>query len=178
MRTMLAVAIVLVAVSARGQPAEEWGKLKGLLTQKPVASRVARLPTCPTGEDVRAKCPGGFSQMDGYCLCFAASKDVSGEQKTAPQNRMLVCEVTGDDGKKHLVVRYEDRPAVDPLDAGCVLVVSDLLFPGVSVEYQADVDKLGARCAPCPITGKLWGPCPYCLHPSYGRTCAQACPVK
>jgi len=141
-------------------------------------TRVARLPTCPPDEALKEKCPGGAVQVEGYCLCFTGAKDVVGEEKVAPNNRMIICEVEGDDGKKFLQVRYENE--IGPLDAGCILVIEGILFPGVSMAGMetGTEEKLRVRCAPCPISSKSWSHCPYCLHPSYKLSCDKACLVK
>lgn len=140
--------------------------------------RLARLSECPPEETAQEDCPAGMFDKGAFCICMTNKESVDNEVTSPPiPNRMVVCE-TVEAGTTSLQVRTES--VVGPVGNGCVLVASGILLPGVSFHnIETGVEsQLRARCTPCIITADSWGPCPYCLHPSYGKTCAEACPVE
>ena len=142
--------------------------------------RAARLSECPSEEDQAVDCPGGVKAQKNFCLCLTNLGAVPNEQKSVPANmrrRLVVCSVVdGESGQPSLQTRYE--PMAAPLEQGCVLAVANILLPGISMHnVPSGIETaLAARCKPCVITPDSWGHCPACLHPDYGKTCAEACP--
>lgn len=130
---------------------------------------------CPASVTAEAaKCSEAI-QLDGRCLCLSAQKpgQVDGEVNDASalpagaRRRLVVCP-----GKEKAppVVSWE-KDAGEP-KPGCVVAAR----PMVDVSLDADTDlveQLRAACAPCPVSGRAWGPCPHCLVTPGG--CAEAC---
>lgn len=150
-------------------------------TRTPVDElRPARLPkpcevTTGNAADWKEKCPGGLTEHKDFCLCLALKSQgtIDNEQEVPPidkRERLVVCNVKG-----NFNVRSE--PNTGDVDKTCTKVAENLVFPGITMRnIETDlVTALMAACFPCPVSGASWGPCPRCLHPDYGKTCAEAC---
>ena len=114
-----------------------------------------------------------------FCACAVWDKgkiedELEEKDSTDPdkQQKLLVCDVAGK-LKTVYILQTEDVPA------GCIVAAEKFLFRDSMKGYNSRlVKELQASCAPCIVGASAWGECPYCLHPSYGKTCDQACPVE
>jgi len=119
----------------------------------------------------------------GLCYCLTESKepltdeaaDVSAlSEASAPRQDLYVCH-----GPKGFRTRTIKAGLAVDLKDNCKLVLSGQVaqdFDLANVETPK-LAGLRAACAPCAPAPGSWGECPYCLHPDWHRTCAQACPV-
>lgn len=116
--------------------------------------------------------------MDGRCLCLTSQPpgQVDGEVSDASalpaqaRKRLVVCPGKG---KGNPEVRWEQDSGLPA--AGCIVAARPMI--DVSLDAETDlVTQLRAACAPCPVSGRAWGPCPHCLLTDGG--CAEACPIQ
>lgn len=136
---------------------------------------VVLVGACPAAQATEAaKCRESI-QLDGRCLCMSAQPvgQVDGEVGSADalpaekRTRLVVC--PGKDKGAPTVSWEKDAGNPRP---GCVVAARPMV--DVSLDAETDlVEQLRAACAPCPISGRAWGPCPHCLVTPGG--CAEAC---
>lgn len=123
------------------------------------------------------KCPGGVIPRGNHCMCltYKSVGEIPEEETEVPEDKKRQFVVCRNDGKWS--TRYEE--ITDPVGTGCHKVVQDMKFPDMTMRnVETDlVTMLREACAPCPVTGSSWGPCPYCLHKDHGKSCEEACPV-
>jgi hypothetical protein len=129
---------------------------------------------CPAATKTEAARCEQIQQLPGKCICWTRQKTgtVDGEvtdPATLPAGnrvRLVVCEKTG-----IVSVRWELDSG--DVQVGCVAAARPVVDVTLGNAETDLVTQLRAACAPCPVTGANWGPCPHCLKTPGG--CAEAC---